>query len=252
VIAVDVGNSRVKWGLFVTGRLVQIASLPLRDESEYDRQLAEWQASEGAVDWSVASVNLDGSDRLLAWLRARGFSSPCLLNDPAMLPLRIELERAESVGVDRLLNAVAVNARRPAGRPAVIVDAGSAVTVDAISSEGSFAGGTIAMGLGLAARGLHELTYFLPLVSITEAPEPIGRSTVEAIQSGLFWGTTGAIKELISRIAQSIGGDAIVYLTGGDGELLAPYLRRPIEVVRDLTLHGIYLTFQHVRSRSPS
>jgi type III pantothenate kinase len=113
-------------------------------------------------------------------------------------------------------------------------------------------GGAIAIGLALAARGLHELTYFLPLVSVSAAPEPLGKSTVEAMQSGLFWGTVGEIKELIGRVAPSIGGDPIVYLTGGDAELLAPYLDRPVEIVPELTLHGIYMAFQHVRSRNPT
>jgi type III pantothenate kinase len=154
--------------------------------------------------------------------------------------------------MDRLLDAVAVNARRPAGRSAVIVDAGSAITVDAVAADGTFVGGTIAIGLAMAARGLHEFTYFLPLLSVSIAPDPIGKSTAEAMQSGLFWGTVGEIKELIRRVSDSIGGDPVVYLTGGDAELLAPHLDRPVELVPELTLHGIQLAYQDVRPLRPS
>lgn len=285
MIAVDVGNSRMKWGLFVDSKLTESASLPLGDSTAYDEQLHRWQLhgslsrnepSPGTqypelsnqysvpatsavppasrdllrnVDWAVATVNPDGSEPLLAWIHDRGFSRPIELDDPAMLPLRVELSRAESVGIDRLLNAVAINARRPAGRPAVVVDAGSAITVDAVTPDGAFIGGAIAIGLGVSARALHEFTYWLPLVQVSAAPAPVGKSTPEAMQSGLFWGTVGAIKELVRRVAARLDGDPLVYLTGGDGELLAPHLDRPVELAPELTLHGIHFAYQYVRSR---
>lgn len=248
MVAVDVGNSRVKWGLFVDSRLVHVASLPVADESAYDQQLRNWSLAGTDVNWSVASVNLDGSESLLRWILDRNFPVPFELNDPAMLPLRVELSRPEAVGIDRLLDAVAVNDRRPAGRPAVIVDAGSAITVDAVGSDGAFIGGTIAIGLGLSARALHEFTYWLPLVQASSPPAPLGQSTPEAMLSGLFWGTVGAIKELVRRVAASLDGVPVVYLTGGDAELLGPHMDRSVELVPELTLHGIHLAYEHFRS----
>jgi type III pantothenate kinase len=248
MIAVDVGNSRLKWGLFISGRLVDVASLPFSDPSAYDRQLSLWGFSGSSVDWSIASVNDDGSKGIREWIEGRGFTAPCILQEPRVLPLRVELQRPEAVGIDRLLDAVAVNDRRPAGRPAVIVDAGSAITVDAVSAQGSFAGGTIAIGLSLAGRALHEFTYFLPLVSVLSPPAVIGKSTIEALESGLFWGAVGSVKELVSRVSDSLGSDPVVYVTGGDGERLAPHLGRPVELVPHLTLQGMYLASQHVRS----
>ena len=248
LIAVDVGNSRVKWGLFILGRPALVASLPLADEDSWDRQLEKWTPG-AAVNWAVSSVNPDGSEPLVAWIRTRDFPSPLVLDDPSLLPLRVELDRPEAVGIDRLLNAVAVNDRRPPGTPAVIVDAGSAITVDAVSADGAFVGGTIAIGLGLAARALHEFTYWLPLLTVSAPPPAIGKSTPEAMQSGLYWGAVGAVKELVARVAASLPGQPVVYLTGGDGELLATHLDRPVERAPELTLHGIHLAYQYVRSR---
>ena len=247
MIAVDVGNSRMKWGLFIYGRPARVSSLPLANDDACNRQLATWLPG-AAVNWAVASVNRDGSEPLLAWIRNRDFSSPFVLDDPALLPLRVELDRPQGVGIDRLLNAVAVNDRRPPGTPAVIVDAGSAITVDAVSADGAFLGGTIAIGLGLAARALHEFTYWLPHLTVSAPPPAVGRSTPEAMQSGLYWGAVGAVKELVARVAASLAGKPVVYLTGGDGELLAPHLDRPVELAPELTLHGIHLAYQHVRS----
>lgn len=248
VVAVDVGNSRMKAGLFIFGRLARVASLPLHDPADFEKELPLWGACSGSAStWSIASVNPASSAPFVRWLRERGFTSVMELSDPADLPLRVELDRTEAVGIDRLLDAVAVNDRRPPDRPAVIVDAGSAITVDAISRDGAFLGGAIAAGLGLAARGLHEFTFWLPLVSVESPPAAIGKSTPDAMKSGLFWGTVGAIKELVRQVAAPLGGDSIVYLTGGDGERLAPHLGRPVELVSDLTLHGIYLATQHVR-----
>src|SRR5262245_30428798 len=154
MIAVDVGNSRLKWGLFHSGQLVHVASLPFSNDDAYDRQLQLWESSGSNANWSIASVNDDGSKGFCDWIERRGFPTPYSLQDPRLLPLRVEVDRPEAVGIDRLLDAVAANARRPPGRPAVIVDAGSAITVDAVSQDGSFVGGTIAIGLSMAGRAL--------------------------------------------------------------------------------------------------
>jgi type III pantothenate kinase len=248
LIAVDIGNSRMKWGLFIFGRPALIASLPPADQEAWDRQIDAWTPG-ARVNWAVSSVNPENSESFLAWIRLREFSPPVVLDDPSLLPLRVGLDRPQGAGIDRLLNAVAVNDRRPSRTPAVIVDAGSAITVDAVSADGAFLGGTIAIGLALAARGLHEFTYWLPQLSVTAAPPAVGKSTAEAMQSGLFWGTVGAVKELIARVAANLPGEPVVYLTGGDSELLAPHLARPVERVPELTLHGIHLAYRHVRSR---
>src|SRR5262245_16713021 len=121
LVAVDVGNSRVKWGVFESDKLLHVASLPHLDESAYDRQLELWQLADTRPDWSIASVNTSGLDGMRHWLTRRGFES-VILEDPALLPLRVEVDRPGAVGIDRLLDAVAANARRPAGRAAVIVD----------------------------------------------------------------------------------------------------------------------------------
>jgi type III pantothenate kinase len=130
------------------------------------------------------------------------------------------------VGVDRLLNAVAANVIRPAARPAVIVDTGTATTVDLVNTDGAFEGGAILPGFELCARALHDYTALLPLLSIEELAgeprEPLGRNTRAALRSGLFWGQLGAVKELIERLTP-VRTEPLVLLTGGGAVLLASH-----------------------------
>jgi type III pantothenate kinase len=211
--------------------------------------LAQWQSS--AEDWLpavIAGSNPRDVERLRtewpSWLGA----APHIVANTDEFPLPIRVEEPRRVGIDRLLNAVAVNELRNARRPAVIVDSGTATTVDVVSSDGAFAGGAILPGLALSAKALHEYTALLPLVSVLElgqaTPEPSGRNTREAIRSGLFWGQLGAVKELIERQA---GAESEVFVTGGGGALLAAHLPRA-RFEPHLPLQGLVLVAEHDRN----
>lgn len=248
LIAVDIGNSRAKWGRFIDERLIDTVSLPLEGLTAFETQRALWSATGTDVSWSIASVNPAASKPLVDWLTACG-ARHLVLQDPAVLPLHVDLERPEAVGIDRLLDAVAANALRPADRSAILVDAGSAITVDAVSASGSFLGGAIAPGIGIGARALHEFTYWLPLLEVTEPPAALGKSTPDAMRSGLFWGSVGAVRELIARVESAVGSNPTVYVTGGNGRQFASHLARPVVFVPDLTLRGIWISTQHVFGR---
>jgi type III pantothenate kinase len=147
------------------------------------------------------------------------------------------------VGVDRLLNAVAANRLRQTGQPALLVDVGTAITIDMISSEGSFLGGAILPGIAMAARAMHEFTDLLPLVpldELTTAPRPLGTSTETAMRSGLFWGAVGAVQRLTDELDPD--GQGQVFLTGGAGDSVADLLKRKTVCLPHLTLAGIAIT----------
>jgi type III pantothenate kinase len=126
----------------------------------------------------------------------------------------------------------------------VVVDVGSAITVDLVSPAGVFLGGAILPGIAMSARAMNSFTDLLPRVDMSElaAPPPaVGTATDPAMRSGLFWGAVGAIRQLIERMAFEVGGDPEVFLTGGAApavaELLGPHARH----VPNLTLSGIAL-----------
>jgi len=248
VMAVDVGNARIKLGLFSrqTGNEFPdpLATLVLDGRRPEWNRITPWlkESAEPHAAWWIASVNRPATTRLLDWIRDRRPADPITLLFAGDLPLAVDLKRPDMVGVDRLLDAVAANHLRTSDRPAVVVDVGTAITVDLVSAEGAFRGGAILPGIAMSARAMHEFTDLLPLVEISELGAPplvLGTATVEAMRSGLFWGAVGAIRQLIERLAGD--DDPQVFLTGGAGPAVAELLGRSARHVPHLTLAGIAL-----------
>ena len=171
------------------------------------------------------------------------------------LPLEVRTESPERVGVDRLLNAVAANSwlrRGPKGRqprPAVIVDAGTAVTVDFVSPDGAFEGGAIFPGRRLMAAALHDYTALLPLVVGAEScPPPFGKNTIAAIEAGIHHAVAGGINQLIrgqrGALCPEVKHSArfVVFLTGGDAPLLQHSLDNRAVLWPEMTLEGLRLS----------
>ena len=256
-IAVDVGNSRIKIGRFVSGggplpEVRESLVFSLRDQTEWSSAVDEFAARDPAADVVVAGSNQSGVDQLLAsWPSA--WPSPLVIRSSETFPIRIEVDEPRRVGLDRLLNAVAANRLRADDQSAVIVDCGTATTVDFVSRGGAFEGGAILPGFGLSARALNRYTDALPLVSFEElaeqvsegagtgtGPAVLGRNTRAAIQSGVFWGQIGAICELVSRLSESDDDSPLLILTGGGSAALAPFLSHAVHCPL-LPLQGLVL-----------
>lgn len=250
LVAADVGNHRIKLGLLETGsgegtpepsRWLAIAE----DDLELDR-IGEWLSASAceAASWWIGSVNRPTATLLIDWLRSTRPLDRVTLLSAGDLPLEVALERPDMVGIDRLLDAVAANHLRRPDRPAIIVDLGSAITVDLVSSQGAFLGGVIMPGIGMSARALHEFTDLLPeikMCELTTPPPPLGTSTVPAMRSGLFWGAVGAIRQLIELLGDQVTGDPEIFLSGGAGLAVAELVGRSVRHVPHLTLAGIAL-----------
>jgi len=249
LVAVDIGNTRMKFGIFgrstSEGLPAPTATLDLPTAAEDFASLARWlPADVNAYSWWLGSVNRPAVTRLLAWLRERPLPPRTTLLASGDLPLSAELPRPDMVGIDRLLNAVAANALRPAAVPAVVVDLGTAITVDRIDSRGAFLGGAILPGIGLSARALHQFTDLLPLLDMAGLAEPplaLGTSTVEALRSGLYWGAVGGIRELVGRLNELESMPARLFLSGGAASAVAGLLSESALYVPHLTLGGIAL-----------
>lgn len=274
LIAVDIGNSRIKVGRFTGDRDRSGLPFPMRvlelpagsfDPTSLGASLADAQPDVG-VEWWIASVNRAPTEQLTAWLKERGckeFDASmrpesgaglqrfgyCLLKH-LDLPLSVELPQPDRVGIDRLLGAVAANHVRATGRPAVIVGIGTAITVDLVSPAGAFLGGSILPGIGISARAMHDFTDRLPLITMEELADPppaLGTSTIDAMRSGLYWGAIGAMKELVDRLAGSSGTLASaseplqVFLTGGAAPVVAEFLDPSAILIPHLVLSGIAL-----------
>lgn len=249
LVAVDIGNTRMKFGLFGPESAADALPTPqaerhLETSAGDFAELESWLAPRGAqqVRWFIGSVNRPAATRLVDWLRDRAAPDGITLLSAGDLPLSVELEHPDRVGIDRLLAAVAAAGIRPADTPQVIVCLGSAITVNLVSREGVFLGGAILPGISMSARAMHDYTDLLPHLPMHELAEPpasVGEDTVSAMRSGLFWGAIGGVRELISRYQLHAGGQAHVVLTGGAAPSVAPLLSHTASHVPHLVLSGI-------------
>ena len=241
-LVADVGNSRVKWGLCTAGRIVASAALPPDAPLAWAEQLAAWTLPPGPLVWTVSGVHPQRQARLEAWLGQRG-DRVQVVENYRQLPLQVKVEQPAQVGIDRLFNAVAAQHRRRPGVPAVVIDPGSAVTVDWLDEAGTFRGGAIFPGLRLMAQALRDYTALLPLVEVrTPQPTVPAPSTVAAIEAGIYWAVVGGIRALLDRLRQQTAHPPMVFLTGGDAALLAPALEGEVICWPEMTLEGIRLT----------
>jgi type III pantothenate kinase len=255
IVAVDIGNTRIKLGRF-TGPIPAGRDLPepasVHSTAPDDLfPLAKWLEDEKQpCDWYVSSVNRTGTTRLTEWRAAHRPSDSWKMLSAADLPLQVGLPHPEKVGNDRLAAAVAANHLRTAGRAALVVDLGTALTVNLISPEGVFLGGAILPGLGTSAVALHEMTDLLPLVNVhglKAPPEALGSSTSEAMLSGLYWGAVGAIRALGRELGKRFPEPPEMFVTGGFAEPVLSGLDADAHHLPHLTLAGIALAAAKLR-----
>lgn len=240
-ILAAVGNTRIRIGRWSRGEIVDACSF-LHDEIEHPPDQAA-NLLENAPMCALASVNRPAAERFEAAL-ARSSPGCAVLRIGRDIPVRLQhtLDDASTLGQDRLMNAVAARAR--AGQACVIVDAGTAVTVDFIDGEGIFHGGVIAPGVRMMLDALHRHTDALPPLTY-EPPDPelgpFGRDTAHAMRLGVRACLIGLVRTAAEQFAERYGAYPQIIATGGD----APILEHDgiIEhFVPDLQLLGIGLS----------
>jgi type III pantothenate kinase len=242
LIAVDIGNSATKIGWFelpTTGLPTPagVRAFPTGQSPPADLAAA---VPEGPCAWHISSVHREGTRIVQAWLASQRPSDSVRVLMHSDLPIRIAIDFPEKVGLDRLAAAVAANILREAGRPAIVVGAGSAITVNLIGNDGAFEGGAILPGFKMQAEALYGADL-LPLTLLEPDAEHVvvGKNTEAAIKSGLFWGAVGAVRELIAQMAAGLPAPPQVFVTGGDLRQLAQHVGHGARFVPHLVLCGI-------------
>jgi type III pantothenate kinase len=198
------------------------------------------------VDAIVVSSVVPDLNRVLARAGERFFGREPLFVGPGVRTgVPILYENPHEVGADRIVNAVAAVARY--GAPVVVLDFGTATTLDVVSARGEYLGGVIAPGLGISAEALFTRAARLSRVDLRRPARVIGRTTEESVQSGLFHGYAALVEGLIAKVLEELGAPAKVVATGG----LAPVFDRALAsldaVDPDLTLHGLRLIWEKNR-----
>jgi type III pantothenate kinase len=174
---------------------------------------------------------------------------PLVVGDPNLdLGIEIHIDRPEAVGADRLVNTVAAHERYKGAL--IVVDFGTATTFDIVSANGDYEGGVIAPGANLSAEALHKGAAMLPRVAIQRTQSVIGKDTVPAMQSGLFWGYIGLIEGLVARIKDEYGEPMTVIGTGGLANLFHKQTTVIDHLDPDLTIRGLVMI--HARNAAPA
>ena len=244
IVAVDVGNSAVKFAVR-RGETIVDHTIGM-NSARWEQTAIQWARQQlgcGHWHWRIASVHGAAANRLSSAIDQFELDATVQRVTRHEVPMDLDIDHPDSLGIDRLLSAYAVSNR--VELPAVIVDAGSAVTVDWVNAQGCFCGGAILPGLGLQSTALATGTEALPQIdwnSETVIRLP-AKNTTDAIHSGILTGIAAAIDALIHHYREFAGlaENAIpVVMTGGDGPAISPYLRHSHQVMPNLVCRGLF------------
>ncbi len=237
LLVFDVGNSRLKAALYDGDRPIARVSLSgVQDATQVVNVLKSRFAPMGTPDRCLVASVVRGVDGVIreavqtVWAIA-----PQVVDTDMDLGIDVAVPRPDYVGIDRLLQAS--EAFRVCASGVVVAAFGSALTVDLVTADGVFRGGTIAPGLGMGLRALHDETSLLPHVALQPPDSAIGTDTTSCIQAGIVYGAAGAVERLFSELVPD--GRATLVLTGGDAELIAPFIKFPHRVEPDLVMRAL-------------
>lgn len=262
LLALNVGNTNLKLGLVRDGTIISVRRAATRAEATADEQ--EWLLDgllrldggslEDVTEMAIGSVVPAVRVALEVLAVRRGIR--VTHTDARTMPIAARVDHPAEVGADRLLNALA--AHRLYGGPAVVLDFGTATTVDAVAADGAYVGGAIAPGIEIGLEALAARTAQLPRIELRAPARAIGTNTVAAMQSGTVLGYLGLARELIERVgreladADSDAGTANRHVktivTGGLSD--APWMAQlgPVDGIEpDLTLKGLVMLHEHLR-----
>ena len=244
LLVLNVGNSRLSIGVFSAGELTYSTRIPHAQRADWPAQIADaWSRIKDSEQPGVAgaSVNPPLIEPLEHAVQQATGEQVEWVGREIELPIKVLTEQPGETGVDRVLNIAA--AYEQLGKVCVVVDAGSAITVDCCNEKGDFLGGAIAPGAAMQLDALHERTAKLPRVELAAPSGPVGTSTTSAIQHGVYHGIRGMVKELVENYATDLGTWPDVIATGGDAKALFGDWELIHAISPDLTLYGIALAY---------
>jgi type III pantothenate kinase len=257
LLAIDAGNTNVVFAVVDAGRVVQrwrISTERNRTADDYMVWLHQLLLISGITKQQItaaiiATVVPPALFNLKQLCRTCFNIEPLVVGEPGChLGLAVNMPNPAEVGADRLVNAIA--AHHAYGGNLIIVDFGTATTFDVVSAAGDYEGGVIAPGIHLSMDALYAAAAKLPRIAV-EPPQAdghvIGKSTVEAMQSGVFWGYVGLIEGLVARMRAEIRAEAKVIGTGGLAVLFDTHTNIFHAVDGDLTVNGLALI--HARNQ---
>lgn len=254
LLVIDIGNTNTGIGVFREGEMLYSWRLATDPEATGDQlalQLLSLFSHHGLERREVGGIAVSCVVPPLGppveeMGKAYFGRPPLFVTHRTPAGITVKYDNPAEVGPDRIVNAAAAFHRH--GGPVVVVDFGTATTVDAVSAAGEYLGGAIAPGVGISVSALFREAAMLPRVELARPAAAIGRNTVASMQAGFVFGFAGQVDGLVRRVQKDLGGGHVV-ATGGLAHLIAPECETVDEVDRLLTLTGLQLIF--ARNQTP-
>jgi len=258
LLAIDVGNTNIVLGVFDGETLVEswrLQTLRERTSDELgllvDGLFSHSRIERMQIDGIILGSVVPPLTPTILAMAERYFGVKALTVDPAVnAGMPILYENPWEVGADRIVNSVAAYEKfgRGTNRPLIVVDFGTATTLDAVSAKGEYLGGAICPGVQISADALFQRAARLPRIDVRKPRRIVGQTTVAAMQSGLFYGYVGMVEGLVRRMGAELGGNVICVATGGLAPVIAPETSLIEHVDPDLTLHGLRIVWERNQS----
>ena len=253
LLAVDVGNTNIVFGLFEEETLLhqfRVESARARTADEYAVQLRAMLAMHGiapdAVHAAIVACVVPSLTEPMLHVVRQAFGREALVVGPGIRTgMAILIDNPREVGADRIADAVAGFDKAKGG--VIVVDFGTSTNFDVVTPKGEYLGGVLAPGLQISAEALFARAAKLPRVEIAKPPRVVGRNTVHAMQSGIVYGYASLVDGLVDRLLAEVGYPCAIIATGGLAPLIAPLSRTIGEVDEVLTLVGLRIL--HDRNR---
>jgi type III pantothenate kinase len=252
LLAIDIGNSAIKFGVFDGPLLISKFSIPtVREISSDELKSAIGDRLDLPISAAIACSVVPQLDEIVkTCIRRIHEINVGFIDHTFAFGLKINYRPSSAAGADRLINAFAAVAKY--GKPCIVGSLGTATTIDAVNAEGEFLGGFIAPGMKTMARALHLAAAKLPEVEISRPASVIGGTTESSIRSGIFYGYAALVQGLIERLAEELQHQTRVIATGGFAALIATDCTAIDIVDENLTLDGLRLAFERISDNSVS
>src|SRR5215467_11219481 len=245
LLAIDIGNTNIVLGLYDRRKLIthwRLLTVPERTADEYGVIISHLVAAAGfhcdQIRSIAASCVVPPMVSVTQELANKFFKLDALMVGPGIKTgMPILYDSPKDVGADRIVNGIAAYEKYRAA--CIVVDFGTATTVDFISQKGEYVGGAIAPGLLISLEALFQRASKLPRIEIVKPKEVVGKNTINSIQAGIFYGYVGLVDGIVQRIKKENGAHAKVIATGGLAPLVASECSTINEVDEFLTLQGL-------------
>lgn len=246
LLAIDIGNTMIKFGVFDRENLTRKFAIPTirhQTAAEID-SLVNSNLPQRISGVIVSCVVPELENSIEKFIENRFGISPIFVRHDFKFGLKIKYNPPEAVGIDRVVAAFA--AAEKYGKPCIVCDFGTATTIDAVSSAGEFLGGVIVAGMNLLAEALFRETSKLPKIEIKRAERIIGTSTIDAIESGIYFGYMGLTDGIIERMLDELGEQPKIIATGGFAPIIADGSQFVEIYDENLVLDGLRLIYEKI------